>query len=408
MNTALYIARRYLFSKKSTNAINIISGISMLGVFVGSAALIIILSVFNGFESLVLSMYNQYSPDIKIEPAVGKTFDPTGNVFENLKNDKQILSYTEVLQEKALLRYGDYQFIGQIKGVSDDYLKNTSLDSSIVQGEFVLNEGDHQYTVVGSAVQYVLGVNINDQIRKLEIYSPKKGKQSGFSAADEFITEHLQPVGVFQTQQEENDIAIIPLKTARLLMEEEVDVSAIEIFLKDQENSDKFKSNLEKLLGDRFVVKDRIQQNELLYKVLNSEKWAIYFILTFVLIIAIFNIIGSLTMLVIDKRKDIAILNSLGASKKLINRIFLAEGLMISLIGCIAGLIIGAAFCFLQMEFGIISMGQGNLLIDAYPVEIRALDFLLVFITVFIISFIASYISSRLSTQRFEQLRTDL
>ncbi|RRN76159.1 ABC transporter permease, partial [Pseudoxanthomonas sp. SGD-10] len=175
-----------------------------------------------------------------------------------------------------------------------------------------------------------------------------------------------------------------------------------------QENSDKFKSNLEKLLGDRFVVKDRIQQNELLYKVLNSEKWAIYFILTFVLIIAIFNIIGSLTMLVIDKRKDIAILNSLGASKKLINRIFLAEGLMISLIGCIAGLIIGAAFCFLQMEFGIISMGQGNLLIDAYPVEIRALDFLLVFITVFVISFIASYISSRLSTQRFEQLRTDL
>ncbi len=380
----------------------------MLGVFVGSAALIIILSVFNGFESLVLSMYNQYSPDIRIEPVEGKTFNPTTETFSNLKKDQQIFSYTEVLQEKALLRYGDYQFIGQIKGVSDDYLKSTYVDSAIIQGEFLLKEGGTSYTVVGAAVQYVLGININDQIRKLEIYSPKKGKKAAFSAADEFITEHLQPVGVFQTQQEENDIAIISLETARFLVEEDTNVSAIEIFLKDKEAADKFKAKTAKLLGDGFVVKDRIQQNALLYKVLNSEKWAIYFILTFVLIIAIFNIIGSLTMLVIDKRKDIAILNSLGASKKLINRIFLAEGLMISLIGCLAGLFVGTFFCVLQMNYGFISMGQGNLLIDAYPVEIRAIDFLLVFLTVFVISFIASYISSRLSTQKFEQLRTDL
>jgi len=408
LNIAFYIAKRYLFSKKSTNAINIISGISMLGVFVGSAALIIILSVFNGFEALVLSMYNYHSPDLRIEPQTGKVFDPNTVDFDKIKKSDKYFSYTEVLQEKALIRYGNYQFIGQIKGVSDEYLKNPYVDSSLVNGEFLLKDQYRSYTVIGTTVQYVLGVNINDQVRKLEIYSPIKGRKNSFSAAEEFVSEQLQPVGVFQAQQEDNNIAIIPIDVARRLIGEPENVSYIEIFLNDTEQTEAVKKQIEKVLGDAFVVKNRIQQNELLYKVLNSEKWAIYFILTFVLIIAIFNIIGSLTMLVIDKRKDIAILNSLGASKKLINRIFLLEGLMISLVGCIAGLLVGTIFCLLQLHFGLISMGDGNLLIDAYPVEIRLLDYLLVGVTVLIISFIASYISSRLSTKKFEQLRTDL
>ncbi|WP_353139092.1 FtsX-like permease family protein [Pseudopedobacter sp.] len=408
MNIAFYIAKRYLFSKKSTNAINIISGISMLGVFVGSAALIIILSVFNGFEALVLSMYNYHSPDLRIEPQTGKVFDPNTVDFDKIKKSDKYFSYTEVLQEKALIRYGNYQFIGQIKGVSDEYLKNPYVDSSLVNGEFLLKDQYRSYTVIGTTVQYVLGVNINDQVRKLEIYSPIKGRKNSFSAAEEFVSEQLQPVGVFQAQQEDNNIAIIPIDVARRLIGEPENISYIEIFLNDTEQTEAVKKQIEKVLGDAFVVKNRIQQNELLYKVLNSEKWAIYFILTFVLIIAIFNIIGSLTMLVIDKRKDIAILNSLGASKKLINRIFLLEGLMISLVGCIAGLLVGTIFCLLQLHFGLISMGVGNLLIDAYPVEIRLLDYLLVGVTVLIISFIASYISSRLSTKKFEQLRTDL
>lgn len=380
----------------------------MLGVFVGSAALIIILSVFNGFEALVLSMYNYHSPDLRIEPKTGKVFDPNAVVFDKIKKSDKYFSYTEVLQEKALIRYGNYQFIGQIKGVSDEYLKNPYVDSSLVNGEFLLKDRYGSYTVIGTTVQYVLGVNINDQVRKLEIYSPIKGRNNSFSAAEEFVSEQLQPIGVFQAQQEDNNIAIIPIDVARRLIGESENISYIEIFLNDAEQTETVKKQIEKLLGDQFVVKNRIQQNELLYKVLNSEKWAIYFILTFVLIIAIFNIIGSLTMLVIDKRKDIAILNSLGASKKLINRIFLLEGLMISLVGCITGLLIGTIFCLLQQHFGLISMGDGNLLIDAYPVEIRFLDYLLVCLTVFIISFIASYISSRLSTKKFEQLRTDL
>ena len=408
MNTSFYIAKRYLFSKKSTNAINIISGISTLGVFIGSAALIIILSVFNGFESLVLSMYNNYSPDLRIEAAKGKTFDPNLKSFQQIKSNPSILSYTEVLQEKALLRYDNLQFIGKVKGVGPAFLKNSLLDSSLVEGEFILQEGSNNYAIIGTTVRYTLGVNINNQLRKIELYSPIKGNQAGFTPADEFLTEHLQPVGVFQAQQEDNDVVIIPLEVARKLLGEPENVTTIEIFVAPNAPLDKIKKDIEKELGKDFLVKDRIQQNALLYKILNSEKWAVYLILTFVLIIAIFNIIGSLTMLVIDKRKDIAILNSLGAPKKMISNIFLLEGLMIAMIGCFIGLIVGFGFCWLQLEYGLISMGQANLLIQAYPVEMKPADFLLVFVTVFGIAFVASYISSGISIKRFEKLKDDL
>jgi len=408
VNASFYIAKRYLFSKKSTNAINMISGISMLGVFIGSAALIIILSVFNGFEGLVLSMYDSYSPHLKVEAVKGKSFDPETPFFKQLETNAQIFSYTQVLQEKALLRYDDLQFIGKVKGVSKDFLKNNLLDSSLVQGEFVLGDSSQQLVVIGATVQYVLGVNINNPLKRLEIYSPKKGTQSAFTPVDEFVAAYLQPVGVFQTQQEESDMVIVPIETARTLLQEAKNVSAIEIFLKDEEQVETFKKYLEKNLGSAFIVKNRIQQNALLYKILNSEKWAIYLILTFILVIAIFNIIGSLTMLVIDKRRDIAILNSLGASKTMISRIFLYEGLMIAMLGCFLGLLAGLAFCLLQQEFGLISMGQANLLIDAYPVKLKIADFFLVFMTVFTISFIAAFISSRLSIKRFEKLKEDL
>lgn len=380
----------------------------MLGVFIGSAALIIILSVFNGFEGLVLSMYNNYSPDLKIEISKGKTFDPNQTVFNKIKADPSINSFTEVIQEKALLRYDNLQFIGKVKGVEASYLKNSLLDSSLVEGEFVLQEGINNYAIIGTTVRYTLGVNINNPLKKLEIYSPIKGNKAGFTPADEFVSEQLIPIGVFQAQQEDNDLAIIPLSAARTLLGEPKNVSAVEIFLKKNVDSEKVKRYFENLLGPKFLVKDRIQQNELLYKILNSEKWAVYFILTFVLVIAIFNIIGSLTMLVIDKRKDIAILNSLGAPKKIISNIFLLEGLMIAMIGCFIGLLVGFVFCWLQQTYGLISMGQANLLIDAYPVEMKLQDFLLVFATVFLIAFIASYISSGISIKRFEKLKDDL
>ena len=410
MNTALYIARRYLFAKKSTNAINIISTISVLGVFVGSAALIIILSVFNGFEEVVLKMFNTITPHLIIAPVKGKTFDPNTVQFGQLKNDSAIYSYTEVLSENALLRYNDKQSVGLVKGVSKSYLKNKSLDSITIQGKFVIENSSGANAVIGSALQNYLMVNTNDPFTQLQVFSPKKGITStSINPADDFMDLYIPVSGVFEVQQDFDNIAIVPLSFARKLLQEEQKISSIEINLHKTTDPEAFKQKVEKLLGADFLVKDRIEQNKALYNILGTEKWAVYIILTFILIIAIFNIIGSLTMLVIDKLKDIAILTSLGAGKKLIRRIFLFEGMMITMTGCIAGLFVGFLFCLAQQKMGLVKMSQENLLMsNAYPIGFKWSDFVLVFITVSIFSFMASALSSNLSVKNINNLNQDL
>lgn len=411
MNTAFYIARRYLFAKKSTNAINIISAISVLGVFIGSAALIIILSVFNGFEEVVLKMFNTITPQIIVQPANGKTFNPNTLYFNELKKDKAIFSYTEVLSENALIRYGEKQSPALIKGVSDDFLKNTSLDSIIIDGSFVLENSSGPNAVVGSALQAYLGVNPSDPFIQLEIYSPKKGiKTSSINPLDDFTVLHIPPSGIFEVQQDFDNLAIVPIAFARQLLEDSVNVSAIEIDLNKGVDADQLKRQIENKLGNQFIVKNRIEQNQALYNVLFSEKWMVYIILTFILIIAIFNIIGSLTMLVIEKLKDISILSSLGAGKKLIKRIFLLEGMMITLTGCIFGLFIGFVFCLVQQKFGLVKMGDANLISisNAYPILLKWKDFALVFVTVSIFSLMASSLAANLSVKKIDKLNQDL
>lgn len=373
----------------------------MLGVFVGSAALIIILSVFNGFENIVLSMYNTFSPELRIEPLKGKTFDPSDARFEALKNDKRILSYTEVLQEKALVRYGKSQSIALVKGVSEGFTKGKpGLDSVISSGSFMLWNRGQNYAVIGAALQNYLSVNLNDEFQTLDVYAPRKGSSNSINPADEFNVSSIYPSGVFSVQQEFDNTMIVPLSFARYLLGESTLISSIEINMVPGVLPDDFQDELKESLGGDFVIKNRSQQNELLYKILNSEKWAIFLILTFVLIIAIFNIIGSLTMLVIDKRQDIAILSSLGANNQLIKWIFFLEGMMISMLGCIGGMFAGLIFIMLQKQFGFIEMSGNNLMISAYPVGIKLTDFFLVFGTVFLVSIIASAISSRLSIIR--------
>lgn len=410
MNTPFYIARRYLFAKKSTNAINIISTISVLGVFVGSAALIIILSVFNGFGEVVLKMFNTITPELVISPKKGKTFDPNSDYFNHLKNNNSIYSFTEVLSENALLRYNDKQSVGLIKGVSNQYLKNKSLDSITVEGKFMLNNSTGEYAILGSALQTYLMVNITDPFNQLQIFSPKKGLQkNSLNPADDFTVLSIPVSGIFEVQQDFDNIAIVPLQFARQLLGEPIEVSSIEINLKSGINIDKFKNDIESNIGSSFDVKDRVQQNRILYNILGSEKWAVYIILTFILIIAIFNIIGSLTMLVIDKLKDIAILNSLGAGKKFIKRIFLFEGMMITLSGCVFGLFVGFVFCLLQQKFGLVKMSQENLVISsAYPIAFRWMDFVLVFLTVSLFSFVASALSANLSVKKIDHLNQQL
>lgn len=410
MNTALYIARRYLFAKKSTNAINIISTISVLGVFVGSAALIIVLSVFNGFEDVVLKMFNTITPQLVIAPAEGKTFDPHSVFFTELKSAKEVYSFTEVLSENALLRYRDKQSVGTVKGVSTSYLKNKSLDSITVQGKFILQTEAGPNAVIGSALQNYLMVNTNDPFTQLQVFSPKKGlKTSSVNPADDFMDLYIPVSGIFEVQQDFDNIAIVPLSFARKLLNEEIKVSSIELNLQKGVDPDVFKAKIAQQLGKNYVVKDRVEQNKALYNILSTEKWAVYIILTFILIIAIFNIIGSLTMLVIDKLKDIAILSSLGAGKGLIRKIFLFEGMMITLAGCVFGLFVGLVFCLLQQKFGLVKMSQENLLMsNAYPIGLKWKDFLLVFITVSIFSFMASALSSNLSVKNINHLNQDL
>ncbi len=410
MNTSLYIAKRYLFAKKSTNAINIISAISVLGVFVGTTALIIILSVFNGFENMVLKMFNTITPQLLITAAKGKTFDPNTVYFQQLKSDKQIYSYTEVLSENALIWYKDKQSPGLIKGVSADFLKNKSLDSITVEGQFVLNNSAGYNAVVGSALQAYLNVNPSDPFEKLQIYSPKKGlKRASINPMDDFNALSISAAGIFEVQQDFDNIVIVPLLFARELFGEEKRVSSVEITLNSNADVDDLKHSIELALGDSFIVKNRIEQNQALYNVLGSEKWMVYIILTFIVIIAIFNIIGSLTMLVIEKLKDISILNSLGAGKKLIKQIFLMQGMIITMAGCIFGLIVGLIFCLVQQQYGFIKMGEATFLDDnAYPIGLKWTDFILVFITVSIFSLIASSLASNLSVKKIDKLNQDL
>jgi lipoprotein-releasing system permease protein len=411
LNTAFYIARRYLFAKKSTHAINIISTISVVGVFVGSAALIIILSIFNGFEGVVLKMFNTITPQIVISPVKGKTFEPNTAYFNQLRKNPKLYSYTEVLAENALLRYNNKQSVALVKGVSADYLKNKSLDSITIEGDFKLENRSLNYTVIGSAIQAFLMVNTTDPFNPLQIFSPKKkaANTSSINPADDFTVLSIPVAGVFEVQQDFDNVAVVPLRFARSLLNEPEKISSIELNFMPDVNVDVVKSEIEAGVGPGFEVKDRIQQNKALYNILGTEKWAVYIILTFILIIAIFNIIGSLTMLVIDKVKDIAILSSLGAGKKLIKRIFLFEGMMITLAGCIGGLIVGLLFCLVQQRFGFIKMSQDNLAMpSAYPIVIKWSDFLLVFLTVSTFSFVASALSSNLSVKKINHLNKDL
>jgi lipoprotein-releasing system permease protein len=390
------------------HAINIISGISMLGVLIGSAALVIILSVFNGFEEVILSLYSNFTPEIKIEPRLGKTFDPNTVYFNAIHHDPKIFSYTAVLEEKALFKYDSKPFIGTIKGVSDDFLKNKQLDSTIQSGSFTLKSKGQDYVVIGSSIQGSLSINIHDQFSPLEIYSPRRGGGVGANPLDEFVVRSVYPSGVFAIDQEFDNIAIAPIDFVRDLLDEPKNVSSIEINYKKGTRLDEVQDAIKSKLGNGFIVKNRREQNAELYKTLNYERWFIFMILTFVLIIAIFNIIGSLTMLVIEKRKDIAILTSLGANKKLVQSIFFFEGMMISAIGCITGMFLGLIFCILQQQFGLVKMGSKMTVIDAYPISLKLSDFGLVFLTVGAIAIIASGISARLSIKGLNDIKQDL
>ncbi|MCD4694680.1 MAG: FtsX-like permease family protein [Bacteroidales bacterium] len=390
----LYIAKRYLFSKKSHNVINIISAISVVGVAVGTFALIVVLSVFNGFEDLVKSLYNAFDPDIKITAVEGKVFNLSDFPVDKVKNIEGILSYTEVLEENALLKYRTEQFIVNMKGVNEGFLVHNPMDSLLVDGDFILRYKETNYTIMGYLVAYNLGIKLYDGTNPLVVYVPRRTRKSLASIDQSFNTGTLIPSAVFSIQQEiDSKYIIVPIEFARKLLEyENHEVSAIEIRLIPGSGMENIQEDIQSITGPDYIVKNKFQLQELLYKIMKSEKWAIFLILTFILIIAAFNVVGSLSMLILDKRKDIGVLFSMGASKKLIKRIFLTEGVLVSISGALMGLITGFITCWAQMQYGIVKLGDANaFLVPYYPVKMEFFDFLAVFATVFIIGLLSAW-----------------
>jgi len=394
LNISFYIARRYFRSKKSHNVINIISMISVAGVTIGTMALIVVLSVFNGFEQLVVSLFNSFNPDMEITLREGKNFPATDIPREILREIPGVVYLTEVLEENALMKYKDKQAIVTLKGVGEEFQKMTGVDTMMAEGRFLLQSGEKNFTVLGYGVAYYLNANLNDYVNPITIFVPSRTGKIGGSLDQAFSQEIIFPTGYFSIQQEfDVKYALMPIRFVRKLLDYNNDVTSIELKLADGTDQPKIQRQIEAAVGKKFRVKNRFQQQELLYNIMKSEKYAIFLILTFILLLATFNVVGSLSMLILDKRKDIAILQSMGASMKLIKRIFLTEGMMISFIGAVTGMILGGAVCWIQQTYGLIRMGGPNstFVVDSYPVQMQPLDFLFVFFTVTLIGYLATW-----------------
>jgi lipoprotein-releasing system permease protein len=402
MNLPFYIARRYLLAKKSQNVINIISGISVIGMAVGTMALIIVLSVFNGFDELIKSLYSTFDPEIKITLAEGKTFSPVITGFEEIRNLRGVHYFSEVLEENVLLRYGDRQYLATLKGVDDKFADVTGIDTMIVDGAFELMDQNRPYAVVGQGVAYYLGIGLNF-LNPLNIYSIKRTENISVNPEQAINRKFIFPSGIFSIEQEHNvKYVIVPISFARDLLGYSDEVSAIEIKLYPGADQNEVQEEIHSILGNEYLVQNRNEQNELFYRIMKSEKWAIFFILTFILIVASFNIIGSLTMLILDKKEDINTLRSLGASNKLIRKIFLLEGWMISILGAIFGLIIGSLIAWLQAKYGFIKLNSsGSFIIDAYPVVYKFPDVIKIFTTVLLIGLLAAWYPVRYISRKF-------
>jgi len=399
---SLYIARRYLFAKKSRNAINVISAVSVAGVGVGTMALIIILSVFNGLETLVTSIFNTVDPDLKITAAEGKTFVPDASKLKLLSEVNGVSCYSLSIEENALLKYEERQFIATIKGVDDNYIKVTSIDSSMWEGDFVLRaETGRPYAVVGVGIAQYIGLRINF-VQPLWIYVPSKSGGSSMIPEEAFNNDYIFTSGLFQVEQEyDSKYVYVPLDFARKLIENKDGVSSIEIRLTGSVEEKKAQKDVTEIFGSGYVVQNKYEQQEIFYKVMKSERLAIFFILTLILIIASFNIIGSLTMLIIEKERDIEILKSLGADNSLIRKIFIFEGWLISIIGAFAGLLLGFVVCWLQQTYGFVKLQGETLIMDSYPVVMAFPDFALVLSTVLLIGFWAAWYPVRYLTKKY-------
>lgn len=395
MNFPFYIARRYLFSKKSTHAINVISGVSVVGVAVATMALVVTLSVFNGFHDLVASLFTAFDPQLKVTPAVGKTAPADDPVLTRIRHLPEVEVATETVEDMALAIYGDRQAMVTIKGVDDNFDSLTHIREILVgEGEYELHAAGLNYGIPGIRLAETLGTGYRyDQ--PLKIYAPKReGQLNMANPTDGFVEDELYSPGVlFSVKQAKYDKSYIvtSIGFARNLFGQQGMVSALELRLKPGADFDAAKEKIRQMAGGKYTVKDRFEQQEDTFRIMKIEKLIAYIFLTFILAVACFNIIGSLSMLIIDKKADVATLRNLGASDKQIVRIFLFEGRMISAIGAVLGIAVGLLLCWLQQTYGLVGLGRssGSFIIDAYPVSVHPEDVALIFVTVLAVGFIA-------------------
>jgi ABC-type lipoprotein release transport system permease subunit len=377
MRLAPFIAVRYLFARKSHNVINIISAISAIGMAIGTAALIIILSVYNGFDSLIRSMMSTVEPDLLITPSSGKVFVPEGDVYDWIYDQPEVLSMCCILEDNVFISYDGSQGLARAKGVDWIYADESPLADHIRNGEFRLYKGDVPQSVVGGTLAYEMGINPRF-LSPIEMYYPSRTKRISIADPRSALESvKVFPSGVFTVNEEvDSELMIVPIEVMRKLLKYDDEVSAVEIRVAQGTERSVLKDlqkEISRRLGEGFEVKDRYRQNEVLYKMMTYEKLATYLILIFVIIIIAFNIFGSLTMLIIEKEEDIRTLRSMGATRKLISRIFVLEGWMISLAGLAAGTVIGTALSLVQQQFGIIKM-PGHYVVQAYPILLSWAD----------------------------------
>ena len=403
MNLAQFIAGRYLFAKKSHNVINIISAISAIGMAIGTAALIIILSVYNGFDSLIRSMMSNVEPDLLITPATGKTFVPDDSTFDWIYDQPSVKNMCCVIEEQVFISYDGKQSLAKAKGVDWVYEEESPLKDHMRDGEFKLHRGDIPLAAVGAGLAYELGISPRF-LSPIEIYFPTRtGRISLANPAASIESVRVYPSGLFSVNNDvDAELLIVPIEKMQELLEYDNEVSAVELRLTEDSPKDELK-RLQKEIGTRlgpgFKVKDRFQQNESLYKMMKYEKAAIFMILIFVIIIIAFNIFGSLTMLIIEKKEDIGTLRSMGAQDGLIRKIFVLEGWYISLAGLAGGLIIGVGFAALQQAFGIIKM-PGHFVVQAYPIILSWSDILLTAVGVAVIGYLIALLPVALHSRK--------
>ncbi|MCR5269846.1 MAG: ABC transporter permease [Prevotella sp.] len=395
MNFPFYIAKRYIFSKKSTNVINLISGISVLGVAVATMALVVTLSVFNGFSDLVATLFTAFDPQIEVTPTQGKTAPADDPVLTEIRQLPQIEVATECVEDQALAVYNGRQAMVQIKGVDDNFDQLTHIREILLgDGAFELHAADIQYGVMGVRLADQLGTGIYfDQ--PLKIYAPRREGQLDMSdPADGFVEDELySPNCVFEVLQGKYDgrYILTSIGFARRIFDQQGMISSLELRLKPGSDFEKTKAEIKRIAGDAYRVLDRFEQQEDTFRIMKIEKLMAYVFLTFILLVACFNIIGSLSMLIIDKKDDVETLRNLGANDRQVSQIFLLEGCMISFFGAFIGILVGLLLCFLQQQFGIIGLGstQGTFIVDAYPVSVHPTDVVLVFLTVIIVGFLS-------------------